>query len=402
MSEGKGKVTNYRWVILALYFFITLIIEVQWLTFASISTIAQQYYNASSLEIDFFSMIYMIVFIVLSIPASYIIDTHGLRKGLYIGAVLTGGFSLMKAFFADNYMAVAIAQTGLAAAQPFILNAVTKVGATWFPRNERATVAGIGSLAQYAGIIIALAVTPLLLVETGEGVYELSSMLMTYGFISAAGALLLLIFFRKQPAPSVDKIASCERINPIEGMRHIFSSTDMKLLLLMFFFGLGIFNAVSTCIDQICGALSMEETGIVGGVMLFGGILGAIIIPILSDRLRKRKPFLVLCMGLMLPGLLGLTFFTTFMALAISAFVFGFFIMSAGPVGFQYGAEKSYPAPESTSQGLILLVGQISGIVFVVGVNAIGILPAMLFFIGLVTVNVFLTLRISESYAPAQ
>lgn len=402
MTASKSPVSGYRWVILALYFFLTLIIEVQWLTFASISTAAQEYYNASSLEIDFLSMIYMIVFIVLSIPASYIIDTHGLRKGLYIGAVLTGGFSLMKAFFADSYIAVAIAQTGLAAAQPFILNAVTKVGAAWFPRNERATAAGIGSLAQYAGIIIALAVTPLLLVQTKEGNYELSSMLMTYGFISAAGALLLLIFFREQPDTSDNGVASQTRAKPIEGMKHIFSSIDMKLLLLMFFFGLGIFNAVSTCIDQICGSLSIKETGIVGGVMLFGGILGAIIIPMLSDRFRKRKPFLVLCMALMLPGLLGLTFFTSFMALAISAFAFGFFIMSAGPVGFQYGAEKSFPAPESTSQGLILLVGQISGISFVIGVNALGILPSMLFFIALVMVNVFLTLRISESYASSE
>ena len=44
-------------------------------------------------------------------------------------------------------------------------------------------------------------------------------------------------------------------------------------------------------------------------------------------------------------------------------------VMSAGPVGFQYAAEVSYPAPESTSQGMLLWVGQITGMVFVAGMS---------------------------------
>jgi hypothetical protein len=43
--------------------------------------------------------------------------------------------------------------------------------------------------------------------------------------------------------------------------------------------------------------------------------------------------------------------------------------MSAGPIGFQYAAEVSAPAPESTSQGLLLWVGQLSGIIMVTGMS---------------------------------
>jgi len=398
MRGYEIKVYGYRWVILVLYFFITVVIEIQWLTFASISSAAQEFYQASAVQIDFLSMIYMFVFIVLSIPASIVIDTYGLKKGLAIGAILTGVFSTLKASFAHNYTMVVIAQTGLAAAQPFILNAVTKVGAQWFPKNERATATGIGTLAQFVGFIIALAITPLLIKQGENGSYELSKMIMLYGIFSVAASLSVLLFFKERPPTPPDSAAEAERINPIEGIRTIFRSIDMKLLLVMFFVGLGIFNAVSTCIDQICGSLSMEETGMVGGIMLAGGILGAFIIPPISDKLEKRKPFLTLCMAAMLPGLIGLSLFTAFIPLMISGFVFGFFIMSAAPVGFQYGAEKSHPAPESVSQGLILLAGQLSGILFVVGVNFIGIWASMLFFIALVLINIFLTLRLSESY----
>lgn len=398
MGNNEIKIYSYRWIILALYFLITMIIEIQWLTFASIATAAQDFYNATPLQIDFLSMIYMIVFIILSIPAAFIIDTYGLKKGLAIGAILTGIFSLMKAIFAESYLAVAIAQTGLAAAQPFILNALTKVGAQWFPRNERATVTGIGSLAQYIGIIIALAITPILISQNANGLFDLKNMLMIYGVISVSGSILLLLFFKEAPPTPPSTSEEAIRISPFAGIKIIFHSIDMKLVLLMFFIGLGIFNAVSTCIDQICGNLSMEETGMVGGIMLVGGVLGALIIPPISDKMERRKPFLLICMAFMLPGLIGLTYFTAFIPLLISAFIFGFFIMSAGPIGFQYGAEKSYPAPESISQGFILLAGQVSGILFVFGVNSIGVFISMILFIILIVFNVFLTSRLSESF----
>ena len=35
----------------------------------------------------------------------------------------------------------------------------------------------------------------------------------------------------------------------------------------------------------------------------------------------------------------------------------------------QYAAEVSYPAPESTSQGMLLWVGQVTGMIFVAGMS---------------------------------
>jgi len=397
MNKTEIKVYSYRWVILSIYFLITVIIEIQWLTFASISGVAQEFYQTTALRIDFLSMIYMLVFIIMSIPASYIIDTWGLKRGLIIGAALTGIFGLLKSWGSDNLLLVAIAQTGLAVAQPFILNSVTKVGAKWFPVNERATVAGLGSLAQYIGIIIALAVTPMLISVTPGNSYNIQKMLWIYGIISVAGSVLLLIFMREEPPTPPTSEEFTYRTSSLKGISDIFKIKDMQWLLLLFFIGLGIFNAVSTCIDQICYNLTMEQTGMVGGIMLVGGVLGALILPTLSDKRGKRKPFLVVCMILMLPGLIGLTVFKDFVPMLISAFVFGFFIMSAGPIGFQYGAEKCYPAPESTSQGIILLAGQISGINFVFGVNKMGVFIAMLSFIVLTIFNIFLSTRLKES-----
>ncbi len=397
MSKSGIKIYPYRWVILAIYFIISAVIQMQWLTFASVSGAAQEFYQTTALRIDFLSIIYMIVFIAMSIPASYIIDTWGLRKGLIIGALLTGIFGTLKAWGGNSLFLVTVAQIGLAVAQPFILNAVTKVGAKWFPVEERATAAGLGTLAQYVGIIIALAVTPMLIQVTQSGGYDFVKMLWFYGIASIVSAILIIIFMREEPPTPPMSDEFTQRTSPIAGIKEIFGNRDMILLLILFFIGLGIFNAVSTCIDQICQNLTMDETGIVGGIMLIGGVFGAVILPTISDKKRKRKPLIVTCMVLMLPGLIGLTFFNEFIPMMISAFVFGFFMMGVGPVGFQYGAERSYPAPESTSQGIILMMGQISGIIFVFGVNKIGVFITMISFIILTILNIFISTRLKES-----
>ena len=56
----------------------------------------------------------------------------------------------------DNYTLVLNSQIGITVGQPFILNALTKVAAFWFPIQERATASGFGSLAMYLGISLVL------------------------------------------------------------------------------------------------------------------------------------------------------------------------------------------------------------------------------------------------------
>jgi MFS family permease len=142
-------------------------------------------------------------------------------------------------------------------------------------------------------------------------------------------------------------------------------------LLLIFFIGLGVFNSVTTWIEGILNPrnFSITQAGITGGVMIAAGILGALIIPMLSDRYHKRVPFIRIALAGAILGLIGITYATNFSVILISGAVLGFFLLSSGPIGFQYGAETTYPASEGSSNGLLLLVGQISGIVFIFGMD---------------------------------
>ncbi len=397
--EQDIKVYRYRWVVLLVYFLINALMQIQWIAFAPITSEAVAFYNVSALQIDLLSLIFMIVYLFISFPASYIIDTWGIRIGIGIGAALMGVFGFIKGIYGANYKMVIIAQIGIAVGQPFILNSVTKVGVRWFPLHERATQAGISVLAQFVGIIIAMALTPVLF-----KMYGMEKMLMIYGIATLAGALIFLIFNKENPPLPPCPPGSDERIAVFAGLKHIFKQKDMIYLIIFFFVALGIFNAVTTWIEQIISprGFTITEAGIAGALMMIGGIVGAAILPVLSDKMRKRKVFIVIASIGAIPGLVGMTFAGNYGMLLASCLIFGFFLMAGGPICYQYSAEISYPAPEATSQGLLMLAGQISGIIFIFGMDILTAAgssktPAMLIFLALMVANVFLILKLRES-----
>ena len=400
MEQTNFKVYTYRWVVLLAFMSIIAVNQLLWITFAPITSSAVEYYGVSELSIGLLSLSFMIVYILASFPASWIIDTYGIRVGVGIGAALTGIFGLVRGLVASDYKLVLVAQIVIAIGQPFILNAVTTVAARWFPMEERATATGLGSLAIYLGILAGLALTPYLALRSG-----IPGLLVGYGIVSIVAMLIFFLFIRERPPSPPCPPDQESRSLALEGLSKMIHQRDFILLLIIFFVGLGAFNAITTWIEEVLNprGFSITQAGNAGGAMIFGGILGALIIPLLSDRYRKRVPFLILAVLGATVGLIGVTYAGTYPLLLAASFIFGFFLLSAGPIGFQYGAEITYPAPEGTSNGLLLLMGQISGIIFILGMDAFkapdtgSMTMPLLVLIGLLVVCLFLGIRLKEA-----
>ena len=400
MSTTTFKLYGYRWVVLAGFMLAVAFNQLLWITFAPITGPAAAYYGVSDLSIGLLSMSFMIAYLFLALPASWVIDTYGFRKAVGIGVVLTGVFGLMRGLVAANYTLVLIAQIGIAIGQPFILNAVTKVAARWFPLNERATASGLGSLAIYVGILVGLALTPFLTLQVG-----IARLLMIYGVGAGIAGVVFLAVAREHPATPPGPPEQEERALMLDGLKQIVRKRDFQWLLLIFFIGLGIFNSVTTWIEDIVRprGFSITEAGFAGGLMILGGVIGALVLPGLSDRYRRRVPFIVIALAGAIPGLAGVTFASTLALLYLAAFVFGFFLLSSGPIGFQYGAEIGRPTPEGTSNGLLLLMGQISGIAFIIGMDSFKVpatgsmTPSLVALIVLMGVALLVATRLHES-----
>ena len=245
-----------------------------------------------------------------------------------------------------------------------------------------------------------MALTPLLLLAMG-----LPATLLVYGVVAVAGAAVFLIFVREHPPTPASPAGDEVRSLVFDGMRQTLRNRDFRLTMLIFFIGLGVFNGVTTWIEDIVRprGFSITQAGLTGALMVGAGVFGALILPALSDRYRRRVPFIVLAVAASIFGLIGITFALSYGVLLAGAAIMGFFLLAAGPIGFQYGAEVAYPAPEGTTTGLLLLVGQVSGIIFILGMDQFkqassgSMTSSLVVLIGLMVVAALLSTRLRES-----
>jgi MFS family permease len=388
MNEKTFRLYGYRWVVLGVFMFINLTIQMLWIAYAPITGPAAQFYGVSDLQIGLLAMTFMIAFIPLSIPVSWAIDTYGFRKAVSVGAILMGVFGIVRGLAGDNYTLVLISTIGIAIAQPFLLNAWTKVPAQWFSIEERATAVGLVTLANLVGTAVGMVLTPILI----ESI-SIPTVQLIYGGIAAFSAVLFVALARERPPTPPCPPGLEVRALMLDGLKHAFKVKDFLLYLAVIFIGLGLFNGINTWIENIIRPRGFTPTdaGTLGAVMLVGGLFGAVIIPPFSDRQHKRKRFLLLGIVLSIPGLIGLTFAAEFWLLLVSAFALGFFLISTSPIGMQYAAEITFPTPEGTSNGLIQLFGQAS-VVFVYIMEALkspdgSFTPSLLLAVGLLIVS---------------
>lgn len=353
-SKQEIKVYGYRWVVLVVYILICIMMQIFWICYAPITKAAAAGLGVTDGAIGLLAMVFMYVFIPLSLPASWAIDTWGFKKAVSLGAVLMALFGLLRGLFAMDYNWTLIATIGLAVAQPLFLNSGTKMAANWFRLEERATIIGVGGLFTILGIALGQILTPILVEASG-----LSATMLIYGIAGVVTTLLFLLFGRDHPPTPAGHE---EKALVLDGLKRVLSLRDFYLLAFLFFVIYAVFNGIATWVEVMVRprGLDISEAGLIGGLLILGGMAGFMAFSTISDKMRKRKPVLIAAALLSIPFLVLLAYVNGFAALAIVSFLLGLCVMGGIPVIFQYLTEICYPAPEGTSQGVLNIAGQIS------------------------------------------
>ena len=377
---SEYKVDSYRWIVLVLFGFVALINQMIWITFAAIEPSVTGFYGVGTNAILMLSLVFMIVYIPMNIPAALAIDKFGLKWGTGIGVILTGIFGILRAV-STQYHWVLIFQIGCAIGQPFLLNSFTKVSTNWFPEKEKTLATSLGTMFVLLGILLGMLITPFLISSEplDPRFQDPTLMLYIYGGIALALMVVYLIFVKDKPETPANAFSDKTKVFETKGTFSLFKNSDFNILFILFLFGAGTFNAVSTGIASLYNSIKVSSLpgfspddllGILGGIMIVGGIAGAITLSTLSDKYRKRKPFLIL--SAISGAVCALAFFfvekyvTSFIPQyiihCVIGFFFGFLLIAALPVGLTFAAEITHPLPEETSNGWLMWIGQIGGI----------------------------------------
>lgn len=89
-------------------------------------------YDQSDAVVAIIPMCYMIVYVIVNFPSNWVLDVQGIKKGMVVGAVLTALGAAIRCLITTHFAFVIVGQILCAIAQPFILNAPTKIAVRWF------------------------------------------------------------------------------------------------------------------------------------------------------------------------------------------------------------------------------------------------------------------------------
>lgn len=367
MNEEKPQVYGYRWILLFIFMLGNLSLQILWISYATVTLEAAAYYNVNEFEILFLSTIFMITYIPVSFIATWFINKFGFRMGVGLGAIINGVFGFLRVLAGPNYFLVLFIQVMIAVSQPFFLNSVSLLSANWFPESERTTATGLSVISQLLGIALGMVLTPILVI-----VYSFEMMLLIYGLYSLIIGILFIVIARDRPPtpPSPLPIRVEKEDTVIKGgLKLLLLNKQFGIVSIIFFVGLGAFNMVTTYIELIVAprGLTAIEVGNVGGLMILGGIIGAMMMSTLADKLKKRTLLVKISLLIAVASFFVISFANTTIMLYISGFLLGFGLLSVGPVLLEYTVDITVPVPEASSNGMLMIIGSISGIIFILG-----------------------------------
>jgi len=370
MSAQDLQIYKYRWIVLFLFFFTNVVSNMLWTTYAPVTSLAMDYYGVDEFYIILISLMFLIVYIPITFIASWLIDKFDFKGGAGIGALLMGIFGFLRYMAENNYVLALIFSIGIAVAQPFLLNTITKLSANWFPDKERTTATGISLIATSIGIALGMIATPILVIGL-----NFRTMLLIYGILGLVSSLLFLIFAKNKPPTPPSSNLITEEVFMFEGFHMLFSNRNFMILVIIFLLSMGVFNMIMTYIELIVIPREYDSifAGILGMLMIVGGIIGTIVMALLSDILNKRKIIMILSLFIATVSLLVFSFTSDEFLLLISGFFFGFGLMGAGPIALEYAADATKPVPEASSNGILMMVGSLGGIFMIISLENVKI-----------------------------
>jgi MFS family permease len=357
------KIYKYRWVVLAIYMYVAALTQLYWLNFAAIDTYIEELLGIPASSVMWFTLVFPLIQVLLTMPAGVIIDKRGFKYGIGIGVLFTGVFAMLRLLNPSSYAVLLISQIGISIGQPFVLNAVTKLAVTWFPQKEEATAVGLGSLALFIGMMAGLGATPVLVQTLG-----FESMLLIYGVLGIIGALLFFVLVKPKPSTPPREIEALEEISNWEGIKRILKIRDFVILGFIALIGIGVFNGLATWLEKILNELhqlSMTDAGSISAILIFSGMLGCIIIPIISDKIARRKPFLMLASLIGAMSVTVLIFANGYSMNLVNGIVLGFFLISALPIMLTLSTEITGARFAGISVGYLQLLGNAAAVIIV-------------------------------------
>ncbi|XP_036689268.1 feline leukemia virus subgroup C receptor-related protein 1 isoform X1 [Balaenoptera musculus] len=410
-----------RFLVLLIFSLYSLVNAFQWIQYSIISNVFESFYNVSSLHIDWLSMVYMLAYVPLIFPATWLLDTRGLRLTALLGSGLNCLGAWIKCGSVQQHLfwVTMLGQCLCSVAQVFILGLPSHIASVWFGPKEVSTACATAVLGNQLGTAVGFLLPPVLVPNTQNNTQLLACNISTMFYGTSAVATLLFILtviahsskallpplvpessrpglsleavsqnqlqaaiisleeaFKEKPQYPPSQAQAVLQDSPpgeysyVKSIRNLFKNIPFVLLLITYGIMTGAFYSVSTLLNQIILTYYEGEevnAGRIGLTLVLAGMVGSILCGLWLDYTKTYKHTTLTVYILSFVGMVIFTF-TLNLGHIIIVFVtgglLGFFMTGYLPLGFEFAVEITYPESEGTSSGLLNAAAQIFGILF--------------------------------------
>lgn len=344
-----------RWIVLGAFALVAGVTQMLWLNFAPLIGLVQQRYGVSELAASALVLVFPLVYVLLSIPAGMLIDARGYRYSVGLGAVVGAAFAGLR-IWDTSFTMLLVAQLGISVAQPFVVNGIGKLVADWFDEAEGAIANGLGTMGMFLGMAAGMAATPALVDAVG-----LRCTMIVFFVVAAVSAGVFGVL-AKERTPNVPSQTG--------GFVALLRQPKMLALFAIALLGLGSFNGLTTWLEQFLAphGIDAATAGLVGGLLIVGGLFGAVAIPLWSDRVRRRKPFVVGCALVAAACTVPVCTLGDVHALYAFALAMGFFFLPTFALLLDMCASEAGLVHAGAATSLLMLFGNAGGVVVILAI----------------------------------
>ncbi|KAM7368359.1 hypothetical protein PAMP_014582 [Pampus punctatissimus] len=384
-EEGRQLETRLYWsrfAVLTVFSLYSLVNAFQWIQYSIITNVFMQYYGVSSSSVDWLSIVYMVAYVPLIFPATWLLDRKGLRLTALLGAGLNcAGAWLKCASVSPELFGVTVtAQVICSVAQVFILGLPSRIASVWFGPREVSTACATAVLGNQLGTAIGFLLPPVLVPNTPDNVeltgHNISIMFYGTAAISTGLFILTVIVIKDRPplppsqAQAVLPDSPPEDYSYKQSIINLVKNKAFMLLLISYGIMTGSFYSVSTLLNQMimsCYENQELNAGRIGLTLVVAGMVGSILCGLWLDHTKTYKMTTLIVYILSFLGMVVFSFtlnLNNIYLVFFTAGALGFFMTGYLPLGFEFGVEITYPESEGTSSGLLNAFAQIFGIIF--------------------------------------
>jgi len=328
----KGE--KYRWVMLGLIWLCGLVQGMLIYTPRMMGNVIADEFGLApeGIMIAAWKNLSLLVIAICLIVAGILTDKYGVKIMAGIGCALMGIFGVLRAF-SSNYAMLMLTTALLSVGCAIIYTCVPKTPVVWFSSDKLATTSGLAFSGLMVGGMLGCVMPVSLFQNNWEGC---KSCFLVTGIIAIAVMVIWLIFAKEK------------RVEAKKGERLELSSImrcrNPWLFLVALCLGYSAFYTLFTL-----GEDYFEPEGSAGMVMalcMLGYSVGLVLIGVVSDKIRTRKPIIMGLSLLSFVCFLSIARETGWITGAITSFFLGLGVGGMLPVGLALLAETKEIGPK--------------------------------------------------------